>query len=67
MVAPLTANIYITRHAALNAIACMRQTMRDMTSNNVLVRLVQCEHRLSMVRAERVGQGEVGWCIPPKG
>jgi len=43
MVAPLTANIYVTHHASLNAIACMCQTMCDVTSNNVLGRLVQCE------------------------
>jgi len=42
----------------------MRQTICDMTSSNVLRRLVQCEHRLFtilfMVWAERVEQGRVG-------
>ena len=36
---------YVTRHAALNAIACTCQTMCDVTSSNVLGRLAQCEHR----------------------
>jgi len=46
-----TSNVYITGLAALNAIACMCQTICDVTSSNVL----------------RVGQGEVGWYIYPKG
>jgi len=62
---PLTTNLYITRHATLNPIACMCQTMCDVTSSNVLGRLVQCEHRLSMVWAQRVGQGEMGWYVHP--
>ena len=49
MTAPLTTALYITRHATLNPIACMCQTMCDVTSSNVLGRLVQCEHKLSMV------------------
>jgi len=32
----------MTSHAALNAIACMFQTLCDGTSSNVLGRLVQC-------------------------
>ena len=45
MVAPLTANVYITHPAALNAMACCM----CQTSSNVLGRLVQCEQRFSMV------------------
>jgi len=63
MVASLTANVYITHHAALNAIPCiyMCQTICDVTSSNVLGRLVQYEHRLyTILITERVEQGEVG-------
>ena len=53
---PLTANVRITCQAALNATACMCQTICDDTSSNVLERLVQCEQI-----------GEVGWYVHPKG
>jgi len=49
MVVPLITNVYTTCNAALNTIACMCQTVCDVTSSNVLGRLVQCEHRLSIV------------------
>ena len=53
LVSAQTSNVYITHHAALNAIAGMCQTVCDVTSSNVPGRLVQ-------------GQGE-GWYIHPKG
>ena len=63
MVAPLIANVYITCHAALNAIACMCQTVCDVTSSNVLesvsIDYLWCK--------QMVGQGKVGWYIHPKG
>ena len=43
LVSAQTSNVCITRHAALNAIACMRQTICDVTSSKVLGRLVQCD------------------------
>ena len=45
LVSTQTSNICITCHAALNAIACMCQTICDVTSSNVLGRLVQCEQK----------------------
>jgi len=45
MLAPLTANACITCDATLNAIACMCQAICDVTSSNVLGRLVQCEQK----------------------
>ena len=41
MVTPLNANVYITHHAASNAIAYTCQTMCEVTSSNVLGKLVQ--------------------------
>jgi len=40
LVAAQTSNAYITHHAVLNAIACMCQTICDVTSSNVLGRYV---------------------------
>jgi len=45
MVAPLTTSIFITRHAALNAIAGICQTICVVTSSNVLGGLVQYEQK----------------------
>ena len=42
VVAPLASNVCIMHHAAL---ACMCQTVCDLTSSNVLGRLVQCEQK----------------------
>jgi len=56
-------NVCITCHAALNAIACMCETISDVTSSNVLGRLVQCEQKHSAV-----GRGDsrgFGWTSLP--
>ena len=45
LISAQTSNVCITYHAALNAIACMCQTTCDVTSSNVLGRLVQCEQK----------------------
>jgi len=42
LVSAQTANVCITRHAA---IACVCQTICEATSSNVLGRLVQCEQK----------------------
>jgi len=49
LVSAQTSNVCITRHAALNAIACMCQTICDVTSSNVLGRLVQYELELASI------------------
>jgi len=45
IVSAQTSNVCITHHVALNAVACMCQTIYDVTSINVLRRLVQCEQK----------------------
>ena len=45
VVAPLTSSVCITLHVALNAMACMCQNIYDVTSSNILGRLVQCERK----------------------
>ena len=55
MVVPLAANVYITHHAALNAIPHI-----DVTSSNVLGRFVQCKIIYGVSRkGETVGGGLV--------
>ena len=60
IVAHLSSIVCKTCHAALNAIACMCQTICDVTSSNVLGRFVQCEIIYGVSRkGETVGGGLV--------
>ena len=45
MVAPLTANVYIICHAALNAIACFCRTMHDFQQCLLGIDCLWCEQK----------------------
>ena len=62
MVAPLTSNVCITSHAALNAIGgIICQTVCDVTS---IGRLVQCEQgKVGCIYTQRVKQHGCVWVL----
>jgi len=60
LVSAQTSNVCITCHTALNAIGYI-------VSNNLWCHFQQFPWGIGSVGAERVGQGEVGWYIHPKG